>query len=230
MPEATWTHPDGLPGGFGYFPLLRKECRSGRVVAFGDPGRASELDLSRVGTDYDWVTLKVEIYDFVRCVPAMRPHVKTLSRFIKEAAYITACSDFMQCHFPDGEKIAEECGLGYAFLPAVVHPNPFGYGPGRFGVALKLFRFAVLQNGDFEVSMIFLSVPRSTAVLYLWGLDPVYGTARLLDFLTFRRLGILRGLQDRLDRQFLTQHGVVHQSAIEGLRRTWEETRWSGRG
>jgi hypothetical protein len=230
MPEATWTHPDGLPGGFGYFPLLRRESSDGRVVPCGPNETSSDLDLSLVGSEFDWVTLRVEIYDFVRCVPAMRPHVRTLSRFIKEAAYITACRDFMQCRFPAKEIVVEECGLGYAFLPAVVHPNPFGYGPGRFGVALKLFRFAVLKNADVEVSMIFLSVPRSTAVLHLWGLDPVYGTARLLDFFTFRRFGILKGLQDKLDRQFMTQHGVVHQSAIEGLRRTWEETRWSGRG
>jgi hypothetical protein len=224
--EAQFRHPDGLPGGFGYNPLLGKLSGGGGVVMMPQPGEQKFAKPSEVGRRYDWVTMQVEIYDFVRCVPALKPYVKQASKLIKEAAYVALAPEFQQFKFPADPDVAASCTLGYSFVPATVHANIFGYGPGRFGIALKFFRFALLKSGDIRVTMLFLSVPRSEGVFYFWGFDPMYGSARLADLVTLGRARAFQKIRDKFDRQFMLQHGIVHRSAIEGLRATWEGTNW----
>jgi len=217
--------PDGLPGGFGFKPLLAR-LRSGEFQAPQGSALEPFPDLSSLGDRYDWVTFQVDIHDFVRAMPGMRRNPRFFSRFIKEAACVTAHADFMNCDLLRRPGDLEACSLGYAFLPVLVHPNSFGYGPGRFGAAFKLFTFALLESGEVEIRMLFLSIPRSEGVFNFGGFDPVYSVVDALDRATLGRLGLGKSVHDRLDRKFLLTHGRCHQAAIDGMRPVWEGTRW----
>jgi len=217
--------PDGLPGGFGFRPLLAR-MRSGGLQTFPEADAGAYPDLGRVGEVYEWITLQVDIHDFVRAIPGMRDHPRFFSRYIKEAACITVHADFMKCNILRGPSDLDACSLGYAFLPVLVHLNAFGYGPGRFGTAFKVFTFALLESGDLEVRMVFLSIPRSEGVFSFAGFDPVYSLARAIDRLTLDKLGVLGSVRDGMDRKFLLTHGRCHQAAIDGMRPIWEGTRW----
>ncbi|MBI2821222.1 MAG: hypothetical protein HYX74_03260, partial [Acidobacteria bacterium] len=215
---CQWRHPDGLPGGFGYQALLYQEKGSGRYGTFADAG----VDLSQLGSRLEWALLQVEIFDFVRSFPPLRRFARTLSRLIREAAYIVVHPEYLDGNFSPAPGAIAECGLGYSFVPCTVHPNFFGFGPGRFGTALKLLRFALLESGQMQIDLAFLVAPRSQKVLYLGGFDPVYSLVHLIDTVTLGKFGIRRRLHDKLDFIMLRQHGDVHQNFIEAMRAVWE--------
>lgn len=223
---CRWKHEDGLPGGFGYQALLYKEKATGAYAAFP---RSEDfcIDLSLVGKQYEWVLLQVDIFDFVRSFPPLKRFAKTLSRIIKESAYIVVHEDFMRGTFPPAEGVRVERGLGYSFVPALVHSNFFGFGPGRFGTALKLFRFGLTNQEEMQIDLAFVVAPRSQKVLYLRGFDPVYTIINLLDTVTFGKLGLRQRAHDRLDFIMLRQHGQVHQNFIEGLSKALEARHWT---
>lgn len=219
---SEWRHPNGLPGGFGYTPLLYK---SGGQYAPYPQGKA--LHLGEVGPAYECLVLRVEIHDFLRCFPPLKRFADRLSSKIREAAYIVIEPGYMHGTFPLSSDVAVETDLGYSFIPLAVHPSFFGYGPGRFGTAIKLFRFAALKTGGLEVKLAFLSAPRSEKVLYIRGFDPVYGLFHLFDLLTLGKMRIRERVHDKFDFIMLRQHGQVHQDFITGLRSEWEGHRWT---
>lgn len=220
---CRWTHPDGLPGGFGYRPLLHKRS-SGQYGRFSAPTEG-DMDLSGIGSQWEWVLLQVDIFDFVRSFPPLRRYARTLSRFVKEAAYVVTQRDYRSARFPAEEGLASHCGLGYSFVPCPVHPNFFGFGPGRFGTAIKLFRFGLLEQ-QMQVDLAFLVAPRSEKVLYLGGFDPVYTLIHLIDALTLGMFQIRQRAHDKLDSVMLRQHGDVHQNFVQGMRPIWEGRNW----
>ncbi len=214
---CRWQNPDGLPGGFGYAPLLCREKAGGVYTRFAAGSGSSDIDLSEVGKRLEWILLQVDLFDFARCFRPPKPMIKPLSRIIKEAAYLVADEDLLQNNLPASAGSLIERGLGYSFVPATVHPNFFGFGPGRFGAALKLFQFRLLEGGELEIECAFLAAPRSQKVLYLGGFDPVYGLFHLANALTLSKFRIKERIHDKLDTVMLRQHGDVHQSFLEGL-------------
>jgi hypothetical protein len=226
LPEAHWQNPDGLPGGFGYSALLYKKRGEEVQVRFPDPSDTGNVDLGQIGKLYDWILLQVDLNDFVRSFPPLRRFVKQLAGIIREAAYLVADENFTHDLFPACAGNLAQTDLGYAFVPATVYPNFFGFGPGRFGTAVKLFRFGLADKRTFQVDMAFLLAPRSEKVLYFWGFDPVYSVVNLANFLTFNRMGIKRRAHDRLDAVMLRQHGQVHENFILGLSRKLQACNW----
>ncbi len=226
LSAAHWQNPDGLPGGFGYSVLLHKTRNRDEYGRFPVPLDTQSVDFRQVGTVYEWIMLQVDLYDFVRSFPPLRRFAKLLSGIIREAAYLVTNEDFMRNLLPGIGGKPLQTDLGYAFVPATVYPNFFGFGPGRFGAAVKLFRFGLAGAGVFEVNMAFLLAPRSEKVLYLWGFDPVYGTVNLLDALTFHKRNIKQRAHDKLDKIMLRQHGQVHENFILGLRKLLEAQNW----
>jgi hypothetical protein len=223
---CKWQNPDGLPGGFGYKPRLFKAREDGQYGRFENGLKIPDIDLSEIGRRLEWIMLQVDLHDFARCFKPPAFLVKPLSRMVKEAAYLVADEEFLQCNLPGTEGALEERGLGYSFVPATVHPNFFGFGPGRFGAALKLFQFCLLPEETLEIQLAFLAAPRSQKVLYLGGFDPVYGFFHLVNALTLGRLHIRERIHDKLDTVMLRQHGDVHQSFVEGLLREMKQQNW----
>lgn len=224
---CKWSRPEGLPGGFGYTALHYKLKDSGDYGVFPRSSPPTWVDLAEVGSRYDWILLQVDIYDFVRGLPGFHKYAKTLSRFFKEAAYVALSSDYSYSVTALPEGAVAECCFGYSFLPCLVEPNFFGFGPGRFGAAIKQFRFILLNSGQLEIQLAFIVAPRSQKVLYLWGFDPVYSSIHLLNALTFNLFGLKQRAHDRLDALMLGLHGRVHQNLLEDMREIWENQSWN---
>jgi hypothetical protein len=223
---TEWRNPDGLPGGFGYTPRFFKAKQDGQYGRFDNGLNIPDMDLSEIGKGLDWIMLQVDLHDFARCFKPPGFLVKPLSRMVREAAYLVADEEFLQCNMPGTEGALSEHGLGYSFVPATVHPNFFGFGPGRFGAALKLFQFCLLPEETFEIQLAFLAAPRSQKVLYLGGFDPVYGFFHLMNALTLGGFHIKERIHDKLDTVMLRQHGDVHQSFVEGVLREMRQQNW----
>jgi hypothetical protein len=208
--RADSIRPDGAPGGFCVKKSLCKMA-SGPLGTFTDQDSNSPVDWREIGQQYQWVMFRLDLRDFIiECGP--------FSKQIKQAVLVTAQPEL--CTASDESESGERChvSIGYSFVPFAPIKNFFGFGPGKFGAAIKTFRFLIESDGMLVVEMVFAAAPRCEKVFDFAPFlpDPVYGGAALLERLTFGRwkAGPFR---TRLDSLMLAQHCRVHQMLIEGI-------------
>lgn len=223
LKRANWKYPDGNPGGFTIEQSIYRKA-SGEYAKFEGESRAGCIDWRKLGTEYDWVLYTVQIHDFVM---NFGPVVK---RF-REAACVAAHADFVHIVERPAKGYELEVAIGYPFVEFAPIPNVFGFGPGKFGLACKLYSFLLADDKTVKVIMNFAAAPRCKKVFDFGSRipDPVYGGAGLLSRLTFGRWNPV-SFHDKLDSQMLAQHSRVHQSLMEGVANVWRELTKGGRG
>ncbi len=212
---SSWKRKDGDRGGFSYAPVLAR--RTGADAPESPPSGEADFGLG----GFEWKLLRVDIHDFVRAIPMMRPVARPMSRRVREAALITVIPALSQPLIPAGEVVVAEVAFGYAFLPLAPEPNIFGFGPGHFRSAIKQFHFALMADRTLEIRLAFIVAPRSEKILDLRGFDPVYSVVELLDLLTLRSIRLSRRFHDRMDAVMLRLHGRVHQNLLEEMAPLW---------
>ena len=226
VPRAKWVNPGEIPGGFG-FTALQYKLKTGELGSYAGQPENRVVDLSEIGSRYEWVVFQADVFDFFADFPQIRRKGRTIfPHFPKMASYVLIHEGFAANVFPSVPGTVAECGFGYSFLPLAVYPSFLGYGPGRFDCAVKQFRFSLLESGDVDVQLSFGVSPRSEKVLYLRGWDPVYSLVNLLNAITFGALKIKAKAHDKLDSVFLLQHAKVYQALMEGMHEVWEDHGW----
>ncbi|MBK9168195.1 MAG: hypothetical protein IPM24_12115 [Bryobacterales bacterium] len=216
LSRAHWIYPDGHPGGFTIQQSLYKTL-SGEYGKFLGPDTQGCVDLSLLGAQYDWVLLTAEIHDFVM-------HFGPLTVRPREAACVSPAPGFMEIIDNPAPGWVVEILVGYPFVEFAPIPNYFGFGPGKFKVAIKTYSFQLSESGDVRARMYFAAAPRCKKVFDIapWIPDPVYGGADLLSKLSLG-LWSSQGFHDRLDSFMLAQHSRVHQALMDGVEKVWRE-------
>src|SRR5262249_24329709 len=115
------------------------------------------IDWRQLGKEYDWVLLTVQIYDFVM-------NFGPFTARLKEAACVSPHRDFVHIVERPAPGYALEVSVGYPFIAYAPIPNFFGFGPGKFGIANKLFSFLVTDQKELRVIMNFAAAPRCRKV------------------------------------------------------------------
>ena len=214
LKRAHWTYADGAPGGFTFEKSLFKTV-AGNYGELPAEHRSNPVDWRDLGRRYAWVLHTVHIHDFVA---TMGPFKKR----IREAAYVVPQPDFVHVVENPSPDYLLEVSIGYPFVDVPPFPNIFGFGPGKFGVAVKLFSFLLTPQNEIRVRMVFAAAPRAQKVLDFGKHipDPVYGGAEVLRYLT---LGLVKpeAIHDRMDAQMLALHCQVHQTLMDGLEKVW---------
>jgi hypothetical protein len=221
LPQAHWKYDDGWDGGFSIQQSLYK-VSGGSYGAFPIDRRQGCIDFGELGTRYEWVLLTVRIHDFVMDIGPWHLH-------LKEAACVAPNPAFVHVVENPSDAYVLEVSIGYPFVEVEPIPNFFGFGPGKFGVAVKLFSFFLTRKNEVVAQMYFAAAPRCQKVLDFgkrWP-DPLYGGAGLLSRFTFGRWQCAP-FHDRLDTQMLVTHCRVHQALMEGVHKVW--TDWSAGG
>jgi hypothetical protein len=220
LPRAHWTYPDGYRGGFDIEQSIYRDVK-GNYGLFPQDLRKGCIDWRKLGTEYTWSMLTVQIHDFVM---QFGPYLK---RF-KEAACVVMHPDFVHITENPGKGLKLEITVGYPFVEFAPIPNNYGFGPGKFGSAVKLYTFQLTEANDIKVVMDFAAAPRCSRVFDFGKIpDPVYGGAALLRRLTFG-LWDDQPFHDKLDAGMVTQHARVHQALMEGSAKVWAESAGSG--
>jgi hypothetical protein len=210
---AHWTNPDGHPGGFTFTRELYCTVE-GAHGKFGEGDREGAIDWRDLNAKYRWVLLKVLINDFSLKMGPMK-------YYLNEAACVVPLAEFMHVVENPTPEYLLEVSVGYPFIDYAPIPNIFGYGPGKFGIAVKLYSFYLTKDHEIKVMMEFASAPRAKQVFDLAGLDPIYGTADLLKTMT---LGLVdsRWIHDTMDTKMLNEHCSVHQLLMDGTADVWD--------
>ena len=158
------------------------------------------------------------IHDFVVDIGPYEKHLQESLGFVAHPSFVHVVEN------PDSENLLDVT-IGYPVAGYAPIPNLFGFGPGKFTIAVQYFTFLLTRHNEVKVHMVFAAAPRCAKVIDFGKNipDPFYGGAALVNYLSF---GVLNpaGFHDTLDAGMLAQHCRVHESFIDGVGRNWK--RW----
>lgn len=195
----SWCPREGSSeGGFGFRQLYYKRADTGEVGSFPEEERYRIVDLREIGPTYEWVVVKVQIFDFQFAFAPFGPSLPRLEVPLEEDSYLVLHRDFLLHDDDPGGGELGRYGFGYAFIK-----NPedsvVGYGPGEFDAAVELIDFHVLADGTVRVPMVFV-VNRPTRIVNL-RIDPVGWGLAMMNLMTLGAASrLLAPLRDALPR------------------------------
>ncbi len=168
--------------GFGFSQLYFKRKDTGQVGRFAEEDRQAIVNLREVGRRYEWIVLRVQVFDFKFTFDLLGPSAPQLVLPLNEESLLVVSRDFITDRKGGGDRTAGHYGLGYAFIEDP-EPGLLGYGPGRFKAAFQTIRFRVLPDGRVRVRMTFVA-NRPDSVINL-PLDPIDWGVGMADMMSF---------------------------------------------
>ncbi len=216
LPSSHWVYPDGWQGGFTFEQLIYCDAE-GRVGRYSKDQAASPQPWTLIGTMYRWSLFTVFLHDFVVRMGPVR-------KKFQEAVSVVQHPDFIHIVENPGKGYKLEVAIGYPFIDFAPIPNYFGFGPGKFDWAVKLFSFRLRDNNEILCNMDFAAGARPAKVFDFGRYIPcpLYGTSDALQKLT---LGLYKSqkFRDWMDANMAAQHGRVHQALMEGSSKVFAE-------
>jgi hypothetical protein len=191
VPGISWCgNEEPKRGGFGYSQHYFKRRGSGVIESFTPEERFAIVDVRTLFDAYDWVVLKVQLFDFDFDVrpAADAPRVVVP---LTEESYLVVSRDFVIDEGDASTDIIRTCGFGYAFIQDPAPRGSIAYGPGRFEVAFKLIQFRLLRSGEIRVKLVF-AANRPESILNV-SLDPIRWGLTTLNVLSLGLVSRLLG-------------------------------------
>jgi len=216
LSRLSWC-PEPKPAriGFGFTQLFNKPVGSNVVRAFPSYERGAIVDQREIGKIYDWIVLKVRIFDFNFSTTPFGENGPELVFGANEESYLVVHEEFVNQKERTLPNVLGDYGIGYSFIKSPFGGSPFGYGPGEFDAALELINFRVYETGYVTVRMIFIA-NRPTRVANL-SIDPLDWSFRLADTfslgLASRVLAPAKGILDQLPLRFTVDPILSYVSA-----------------
>lgn len=196
--------------GFGFRQLYYKLKATGEVGKFPTREQPAIIDLREIGTRYEWIVLRVRIFDFNFTFRPFGPGGPALLVPLNEQSNLIMSEEFVEDQQNPESGLLGRFGLGYAFVKELA-PSLTAYGPGEFRAAIETFRFDVLESGEIRVRMVFVA-DRPDRVANI-PLDPVnwsFGLADLFSFgLTSRLLAPVKNMLGRMPTNVTTFDPVL---------------------
>ena len=164
--------------GFGFQQLYYKRRDTGEIGRFPAAERFAIVDLREIGPLYEWVVLKVCIFDFNFTFKPLGSGNPQVVVPLQEDSYLVVSRDFVRDEAEPEPHLLGRYGFGYSFLK-----NPrqgvLAYGPGEFEAAIERIDFEVHRSGETRVAMTF--VANRPERLVNVSLDPLALGVRMAD-------------------------------------------------
>lgn len=204
--------------GFGFTQLFYKPVGSSEPRPFAGYERSAIVDQRDVGRLYEWLLLKVRIFDFNFRARPLGANGPELVFGLNEESYLVVHQDFINDRVNPYPTALGDYGIGYSFIKSPERSN-FGYGPGEFDAALELVNFRVYKTGYISVRMIFIA-NRPTSVTNIT-IDPLDWGIRLADVASFglasRLIAPVRGFVDQLPFKFSVDPVIAYIAAANAI-------------
>lgn len=200
LQRFSWcAQEDILRRGFGFRQLYYKLKATGEVGKFPTRERPAIIDLREIGTKYEWIVLRVRIFDFNFTFKPFGPGGPAVVVPLNEHSNLIMSSEFIEDEQNPEPGLLGRYGLGYAFVKELT-PSLTAYGPGEFRAAIETFRFDVLESGQVQVRMVFVADrPQRVANIPI---DPVNWSFSLADLFSFglasRLLSPVKNMLDKV--------------------------------
>jgi hypothetical protein len=152
----SWCNePDILRQGFGFTQHFYKLRGTGEVGKFPAGSESAIIDLRELGVKYEWVVVKVRIFDFAFVFRPFGPDGPSLTVPLAEESYLVLSRDFILNEDDPAPETLGQYGTGYAFIRDPGR-GLIAYGPGQFDAAIELIDFEVSARGEVRVKMAFV--------------------------------------------------------------------------
>ena len=185
--------------GFGFTQHYYKMRDTGAVGKFHRREHWTIVDLREIGSRYDWIVLKVRIFNFNMTFRILGSERAKLVVPLIEESYLVLSPDFVLNETDPEPGVLGRYGFGYAFVRNE-SAGLLAYGPGEFEAAIELIQFHVLANGETRAHLVFV-VNRPNQIVNAT-LDPValsFGAADLMSLGAASTLfGPIRSALERL--------------------------------
>jgi hypothetical protein len=188
--------------GMGFQQLYYKLHASGKIGKFPRDERSAIVDLREIGEVYDWILLKVDIFDFNLSFAPFGADAPKLQVPLQESTYLVLGPPFVKNEDHPEPGVLGRYGFAYAFVPYVPPDGPavVAYGPGHFAAAIQTFDFTLKDDGEIRVLAAFV-VSRPDKIANV-DIAPVDWSLQLADKMTFgaasRMMSPLKAAADRL--------------------------------
>jgi hypothetical protein len=186
--------------GFGFQQLFYKRSGTGEIGAFGAGERFAITDLREIGRTYEWIVLKVRIFDFSFTFQPLGAAAPQIVVPHEEDSYLVLSREFVTDREAPRPGELGRYGLGYAFVKNA-RSGLLAYGPGEFDAAIELIDWVVAADGGTRVEMVFVA-NRPERIVNL-SFDPLGAGLRMADLfslgMTSRLLGPFRRLLPRFE-------------------------------
>jgi len=169
--------------GFGYEQLLYKLRETGEVGKFRPHERGAIADLRTLGPVYDWLAMRVNIFDFKIAMAPFGPDILKVELPLKEVTYLLMTPEMVLNRDNPSPDVLGEYGFGYGLLPYTPDRDIFAYGPGHFTAGYQSFAFRVLRSGEIRAKAVFV-VNRPDKILNV-DVDPIGWGFKVADLMTF---------------------------------------------
>jgi hypothetical protein len=191
LERLSWCpEPNILRQGFGFTQHYYKLRDTGRIGKFPAESESAISDLREIGRRYEWIVVKVRIFDFSFSFRPFGPNGPELSFPLTEESYLVLSRDFILEEDAPAPDCLGRYGLGYSFIRDPTQ-GLIGYGPGQFRAAIEIINFDVSKRGEIRVSMIFVA-DRPERIANV-SLNPVDWSFRLADLFSFGMTSQLLG-------------------------------------
>lgn len=198
-PFSACPQEDPQRVGFGFSQLFYKLRDTGQIGLFPETERFAIVDLREIGEKYEWIVVKVCIFDFGFTYMPFGLNNPQVVLPLSEASYLVLSRDFITHEDYPESGVSGRYGLGYAFIKSPAS-GLLAYGPGEFDAAFELINFEVFEDGKTLVNMVFVA-NRPERILNL-SLDPLHWGFALADLmslgLTSHLLAPMQGVLDWL--------------------------------
>ena len=196
----SWcARPEAGQVGFGFSQLFYKLRGTGEVGRFRSEDEHAIVDLREIGRVYEWILVKVRIFDFRFSFKPLGPDAFDMGLPLKEESYLVLSGEFIVDERGAGPGSLGEYGFGYAFIKNATE-GLLAYGPGEFDAAIELITFRVSEAGEVRVRMAFVS-NRPDRIANV-AIDPIEWGFRFADLfslgMTSRLFGPFRDALGRL--------------------------------
>lgn len=185
--------------GFGFSQHYYKLRETGEVGKFHRREQWTIVDLREIGTRYEWIVLKVRIFNFNMSFRVLGSDQAKLVIPLIEESYLVLSSEFVLNQTDPEPGVLGRYGFGYAFVRNE-SAGLLAYGPGEFDAAIELIQFHVLASGETRAHLVFV-VNRPDRIVNAT-LDPVglgFGAADFMSLgIASTLFGPLRAALERL--------------------------------
>ncbi|MCA1636427.1 MAG: hypothetical protein LC802_22735, partial [Acidobacteria bacterium] len=172
--------------GFGYSQCYYKLQGPGLVGKFSRRDEYAIVDLREIGRKYEWVVVKVRIFDFNMTFSPFGSDNMTLLFPRDEEIYLVISRDFITDENKPAPGLMGRYGFGYAFLNYREDRNMIARSQGVFGTGFQLINFSLDEEGRARVRLV-LVVNRPDNIVSV-DIDPVGWGFRLADIFSFGML------------------------------------------
>jgi hypothetical protein len=174
--------------GWGYSQLYYKLRENGRIGKFSASERRVVVDVREVGRNgvaskYDWIVLRVRIFDFPISFPPFTAGPQLTIPFQQDAYVILSPEFVVYEDQPEDPEMEGRYGWGYAFIKLPPDGNLLAYGPVGLGPGFMNFRFDVKKSGEVLLYNAF-TANRPTRLVNV-PLNPINAGIQLADQVTF---------------------------------------------